>query len=37
MSETGSPSVMEGHEIEITRTYDAPRELVFVRGRRGSI
>jgi uncharacterized protein YndB with AHSA1/START domain len=29
MSETGSPPVMEGHEIEITRTYDAPRELVF--------
>jgi uncharacterized protein YndB with AHSA1/START domain len=29
MSETGSTPVMEGHEIQITRTYDAPRELVF--------
>lgn len=29
MSETGSTPVVEGHEIEITRTYDAPRELVF--------
>lgn len=29
MSQTGSTPVTEGHEIEITRTYDAPRELVF--------
>jgi uncharacterized protein YndB with AHSA1/START domain len=29
MSNTESTSVVEGHEIEITRTYDAPRELVF--------
>ena len=29
MSETGSTAVGEGHEIEVTRTYDAPRELVF--------
>jgi uncharacterized protein YndB with AHSA1/START domain len=29
MSQTGSTPVTEGHEIEVTRTYDAPRELVF--------
>jgi uncharacterized protein YndB with AHSA1/START domain len=29
MSDTGSTPVAEGHEIEVTRTYDAPRELVF--------
>ncbi len=29
MSETGGPLITEGHQIEITRTYDAPRELVF--------
>ena len=29
MSQTGSTAVGEGHEIEVTRTYDAPRELVF--------
>jgi uncharacterized protein YndB with AHSA1/START domain len=29
MSEMGTTPVAEGHEIEITRTYDAPRELVF--------
>lgn len=29
MSETGTTPVGEGHEIEVTRTYDAPRELVF--------
>jgi uncharacterized protein YndB with AHSA1/START domain len=29
MSDTAGTPVTEGHEIEITRTYDAPRELVF--------
>jgi uncharacterized protein YndB with AHSA1/START domain len=29
LSQTGSAAVGEGHEIEVTRTYDAPRELVF--------
>jgi uncharacterized protein YndB with AHSA1/START domain len=29
MSETAGTPVTEGHEIEITRTYEAPRELVF--------
>jgi uncharacterized protein YndB with AHSA1/START domain len=29
MSERRSGPISEGHEIEITRTYDAPRELVF--------
>ena len=29
MSQTGGTAVGEGHEIEVTRTYDAPRELVF--------
>jgi uncharacterized protein YndB with AHSA1/START domain len=29
MSQTGSTPITEGHEIEVTRVYDAPRELVF--------
>jgi uncharacterized protein YndB with AHSA1/START domain len=29
MSQTGSTPITEGHEIEITRTYDAPRQLIF--------
>jgi uncharacterized protein YndB with AHSA1/START domain len=29
MSQSGGSAVTEGHEIEITRTFDAPRELVF--------
>jgi uncharacterized protein YndB with AHSA1/START domain len=29
MSQMGTTAVGEGHEIEVTRTYDAPRELVF--------
>jgi uncharacterized protein YndB with AHSA1/START domain len=29
MRQTGRTAVGEGHEIEVTRTYDAPRELVF--------
>jgi uncharacterized protein YndB with AHSA1/START domain len=29
MSHTGSTPIGEGYEVEVTRTYDAPRELVF--------
>ena len=29
MSQTAGRPVGEGHEIQVTRTYDAPRELVF--------
>jgi uncharacterized protein YndB with AHSA1/START domain len=29
MRQMGSTALGEGHEIEVTRTYDAPRELVF--------
>jgi uncharacterized protein YndB with AHSA1/START domain len=29
MSQMGRTAVGEGHEIEVTRSYDAPRELVF--------
>jgi uncharacterized protein YndB with AHSA1/START domain len=35
MSERGSGPISEGHEIEITRTYDAPRDLVFDAGTKG--
>jgi uncharacterized protein YndB with AHSA1/START domain len=29
MTQPGGPPITEGHEIEITRVYQAPRELVF--------
>jgi uncharacterized protein YndB with AHSA1/START domain len=29
VSQSGNTAIGEGHEIEVTRTYDAPRELVF--------
>ena len=29
MNHTEGAAVGEGHEVEVTRTYDAPRELVF--------